>query len=338
MGNRLFTAAVLTTWAASMSWLLFAKILPQMYRGEPPATLAMHDSRPVAWEIEFGGKKCGEAVSQTVDGVLGAKEVHSLVRLRDIPVAQVAPPWMAGLVQSLGGVSLTMRTRAMLDSIGKLSSFNAKIEVNDIPDHVTLSGRVNKGTFVVKARVSGFTKEMEFAWPEDGVLSTELIPDTKLLHASVGRKWVREVYNPFGTPRSPVEMIEAEVMEQVRITHHGDLVNARRIEYRASPTAGVSSDNRLRAELWVSDDGRILRQHAYFVSTKLMFERMDERSSNQIAHDLLELARYAVVDQAERPAEESTASVPTWEAGGGAGFRPIGTEADSPAAHPSGVN
>lgn len=36
MGNRIFVAVVLLLWATTMSWLVFAKILPPFFSGEPP--------------------------------------------------------------------------------------------------------------------------------------------------------------------------------------------------------------------------------------------------------------------------------------------------------------
>ena len=65
MGNRIFVGIVVTLWAGTMSWLMVARILPPFFHGEPPThgTL-VHD--PVCWEIQYGGRPVGHAVSQAV--------------------------------------------------------------------------------------------------------------------------------------------------------------------------------------------------------------------------------------------------------------------------------
>src|SRR6476646_5113269 len=120
MGNRIFVGVVLLLWAGTMSWLMVARILPPFFHGEPPTHGAIV-REPVCWEIEYGGKSVGQAVSQVKKGVLDTTEIHSCIHIKNIEIRELAPQWMGSLVNSLGAVSLEMRSVFMLDSLNNLS-------------------------------------------------------------------------------------------------------------------------------------------------------------------------------------------------------------------------
>jgi hypothetical protein len=98
-----------------------------------------------------------------------------------------------------------------------------------------------------------------------------------------------------------LEILEAEVVEERNIDHRGDRLHARKIEYRSLSTAGVTADNRLRAVVWVADDGMVLRQDVYLMDAKLRFERCLEPRMIKKAADLLDINSVATV-----PVLEST--------------------------------
>src|SRR5437870_914226 len=143
MGNRIFVAVVLVLWASTMSWLVVAKILPPFLTGEPPKHGALEQADPVCWEIECNGRSVGFAVRQAVPGAQSTTEVISRVQLHDIPLREMAPQWMSTVVDNLGSIRLDCRTRLSLDSLGNLSFFETKVQLNDLPLVVKAFGRVN---------------------------------------------------------------------------------------------------------------------------------------------------------------------------------------------------
>ena len=295
MGNKIFVAVVTLLWGATMSWLLVAKILPPFFNGDPPSTGTLLKNQAVAWSIEVDGAPVGYAVSQAVAGALDATEIHSRVSLTSIPLKEIAPHWMANLVQNLGDIQLEMRTRTTIDPLGRLASFDTKVWVNELPSAIRMLGSVREGALQIKLQAGDFKRRFEYPWPKDAWLGRELTPDAKLLQVYVGRKWQREVYSPFSAPQNPIEMVEAEVVEERPILHQGRLVNARLVEYRTLTGAGIAADNRLRSSVWVAEDGTVLRQDAYFMNVRLRFERLDDEQAREMAGSQLDLASEATV-------------------------------------------
>src|SRR6476660_6870416 len=274
MGNRIFVGIVLTLWAGTMSWLMVARILPPFFHGEPPThgTL-VHD--PVCWEIQYGGRQVGHAVSQAVPGAMSTTEIHSRIKIDGIEVRELAPQWMGSLVRSLGAVSLDTRSVFVLDSLNNLSSFTTKVRLNDLPVIMRVRGRVDGAELKLTIQSGDVTHPpVSYPIPSYSSLTSELIPDPKMLQIYVGRKWQQEVYSPF---------------------------RSRKIEYRSLSAAGVTADNRLRAVVWVADDGMVLRQDVYLMDAKLRFERCLEPRMIKTAAVLLDINSVATV-----PVPEST--------------------------------
>lgn len=300
MGNRIFGVVVILLWATTMSWLLTAKILPPMFRGEPPPEDASGKGAPVAWRIVLKDRPCGYAVTQSVDGALNTTEVHTRVVLEEIPIAEIAPRWMVALVNDIGEIRLDMRSRTTLDSFGNLASLETRMSLNDMPSAVRVAGRVTDGKLKIRLRSGDIERRAEYPWRQGGLLAGELAPEAKLLHLEVGKRWRKEVYSPLGAPHHPVELVEAEVVSRESIWIGGTVVDTRRIEFRSVPTAGVSNENRLRAIMWVDLDGRVLRHDAYFMNTKLRFERVSDEESARLAAEELQLDVYATLRTPKR--------------------------------------
>jgi hypothetical protein len=289
MGNRIFTVVVVLLWAATMSWLLVAKILPPFFGGEPPYLGSLERQQPVCWQIVCVDQPVGWAVSQVVPGSMGTTEIHSRVLLEDIPLREMAPQWMGSLVNGLGPIQLDMRNRVALDTLGQLSTFDAKVWLNDAPSVLRMTGRVKDSGLHVQFESGNFTHKVRYATPSKSMLGGELTPDAKLLQMYVGRKWQKEVYSPFRTPNQAVELVQAEVVGEDTIPFEGQLVKTKQVEYRSLESAGVSADDALRARLWVADDGTVLRQDVYLFNVRLRFIRKQDEPSEQRAVELLDL-------------------------------------------------
>jgi hypothetical protein len=289
MGNRIFVAVVLLLWASTMSWLVVEKILPPFFSGEPPAHGVLQENEPVCWQIECAGRHVGYAVRQAVPGAQATTEVHSRVLLKNIPLREMAPQWMSSIVDDLGPIRLDSRTRLMLDSFGTLSSFDTKVQLNDLPLVVKVFGRINGPELQLKFLSGDVSHEVSYPLPGSKLLDGELIPEPKLLQIYVGRKWHVEMFSLFRPPGDALDLIQAEVVAEESILHGGQSTRAKRIEYRSMSAAGVATEQTLRANVWVADDGTVLRQDVYLVNTKLRFERRTDPRAIRLAQKLLDL-------------------------------------------------
>ena len=126
------------------------------------------------------------------------------------------------------------------------------------------------------------------------MLGGDVTPSGRLLPLYEGRKWIQEVYSPFGSPTEPTELILAEVTEPLRLTHDGVNTDVWRVQFRSSEVTGSTDEGRLRADLFVATDGRILKQETHFLGSKITFYRESDEVSAELA-SLLELEKYATM-------------------------------------------
>ena len=301
MGNRIFVGVVVVLWAGTMSWLMVARILPPFFHGEPPTHGVLVRGEPTCREIQYGGKPIGHAVSQAVPGALGTTEIHSRVLLQGIEIKELAPQWMGGLVRVLVEVSLDIRSAFFLDSLNNLTSFTTKVHLNDLPLVMKVQGKVDGAELNLTIQSGDVTHPpVSYPVPSISSLTSDLIPDPKLLQVYVGRKWQQEIYSPFRPPGNSLEIVQAEVVEERLIDHRGERIHARKIEYRSLSAAGVAADNRVHAVVWVADDGTVLRQDVHLMDAKLRFERCTEPQMLKMAEQLLDIDSVATI-AAPRP-------------------------------------
>jgi hypothetical protein len=301
MGNRIFVGVVITLWAGTMSWLMVARILPPFFQGEPPK----HGSlvrEPVCWEIQYGPRVVGYAVSQAVPGALGTTEIHSRITIDNIEIRDLAPQWMGSLVRNLGAVSLDIRSRFELDSLKNLTQFNTRVRLNDLTTVLRVRGKVEGAELKLTVQSGEVTHPVvSYPIPSYSSLASELVPDPKMLQVYVGRTWQQEVYSPFRAPGNSLEVLQAEVVEERKIEHRGKRLNARKIEYRSLSSVGVAADNTLRAVVWVGDDGMVLRQDVHLMNVKLRFERCTEPRMLKKAAKLLDINSVASIPVSHAP-------------------------------------
>ena len=292
MGNKVYIGVVLVLWGASMSWLIGSKILPPFMTGEAPVS-GVESHEPVSWRVCVGDQPIGLAVSQAVAGAEGTVELHSRVVLRQVPLSRMAPRWMATVIQSIDSLKLDMRSRTTLDSLGNLSQFEATVKVNDLPSAIKMRGIVEAGYIRLRLQYGEVTHNQDYPWPKHAILSSKLTPDDRLLSIYTGRRWQKEVYNPFGGPQGAIEVIEAEVTGEDTIMVDEEFVKTRRIEYRSLNTTGVSQEDRVRSTVWVNMEGRVIREEITLMDVKLRFDRCNEQRARGLAKELLELDQYA---------------------------------------------
>ena len=114
MWPRRSSVLVVLFWLATVSWLVSTKILPSLLVGRPPTyqQIAAQDpaqSDVVSWHISLHGRNLGWAstrLERTSDGVV---EFHNRVHLVRLPVAELAPPFLAWLLQRVEGGDEALR-------------------------------------------------------------------------------------------------------------------------------------------------------------------------------------------------------------------------------------
>ena len=243
--------------------------------------------------------------------------------LEDLPLKEMAPQWMSGLVADLGLIRLDSRTRVVLDSFGTFSSFDSKVQLNELPLTVKVHGRVEGSELRVKFVSGDVSHEMSFPLPSTQELGGELIPEPKLPEMYVGRRWQIEMFSLFRPPTDAISLLQAEVVSEEPLRHDGKMVLARRIEYRDLSATGVATEHTLRAVVWAGRDGTVLRQDVLLANARLRFERRDDPEAIRLAGELLDLDTVATLTTPDLYARfrklHGQTSPPQREAVGGGG-------------------
>jgi len=126
-----------------------------------------------------------------------------------------------------------------------------------------------------KVRSGSLTYTTQVYIPNQAALSEALFPDARLSYMYVGRHWQKEVFSPFKSPGTPVELVEAEVVAIESLQLGEEILRVMRIEYRGLPGPGIPEANRLQSVTWVEPkSGMVLRQDVYIANSKLRFERL----------------------------------------------------------------
>lgn len=290
MANRIFISAVVVLWLSSMTWLVTERILPSITGGgQPPITKAYEQGEAVAWRVIWRGNEVGKAASIQLKGVGGSTDLFNRVVLEEFPIMELAPSWLRATVGKLGHMTFDVMTRVEFDPLGKFSSFNSRISLNDMPSILRMSGRVEDSHLKLRVHARELSHRTQIYLPNSETLSEALFPDAKLPYLHIGRSWQEKIYSPFSSPASPVELVEVEVVARETVEYEGDLCPVLRVEYKSLNSTGISSNSRLQGISWVDPkSGDVLRRDVYLGDSKLRFERLSKEEATQAGLDLFE--------------------------------------------------
>jgi hypothetical protein len=292
MANRIFVCAVVALWLGSMSWLAVDKVLPSFHEGEPPLAAGFEPGVPVAWEVTWGSKPVGHAASLRTAGVLNTTNIHSRIVLKDVPLLDLVPALMREVVGDIGNMTFDAHTRLEFDSLDNFSRFHSVVSINHVPSILDLIGEMHGSFLELKVTFGDMVYTPKVPISDRGALSEALFPDSKLPYMYVGRRWHEEVYNPFRSPSSPVETIDAEVTGIESIEFGEKTERVMRVEFRGPPGPGIPEDARLQAEAWVrAKDGLVLRQDVHLANSRLRFERLPQKEADKIGASLFDNGR-----------------------------------------------
>jgi hypothetical protein len=291
MPTRWFNSVVVMFWLATMSWLAVTKVLPPLRVGEPPSyrsILAQNHNAdlPVGWTIRLNNNTLGWAATKVVTRADGMTAIQGRLYLQELPFDELAPGWLSRWLKPIVGVGtleLEARSRVDIDPLGRLTSFETRVQIAEMPDAIRVHGMV-EGTQLHVTLASGDISFKEDRYlPPGAFVGDELQPQATLPGLRVGQSWTMPVYSPLRPHKNPMEVLQATVIGQERIRWNGESTEAMLVVYRSDSGSGLSSRQDPRAKLWVRGNGDVLRQQLMFFNSPLWFERLAEEPSEQLA-------------------------------------------------------
>lgn len=284
MGNRAFLAVVFVLWTCTMGWLVISKVVPPLRVGDPPSyrsTLSTDESI-VCWKLLWNSQPLGWAATKRETNSVGVTEVYNRLLIEELPIDQIAPPWLGALVkQQVGRVDLDARGRLGIDPLGRLSSFDSIVRISDLGDAIRIAGRVEDSQLKFRASVGELSYNKQLALEDRGLVGNEFSPQAALTGLRLGQSWTMCVYSPFRSPNNPLEIVQATVEAQ-EILEWGDedgVVPVWVVVYRSDSGAGISAGTS-RGRAWVCRDtnsqyeGQVLKQEITVLNSRLTFVRM----------------------------------------------------------------
>ena len=301
MFSRWYTAAVLLFWLAAMGWLVKEKILPPLLVGDPPSyrtILAVEPSETeaVGWEILLNGKRLGGATTKTIHLADSINQFECQVTLRDLPLSELTPAWLTAFVKVLdsrrnrteANIDLYSKTTIEVNSLNQPFAFSSMTKFGppalDAGDGTTpqnmelsvaMSGKIEGNTMNVTLRSGELEYHTKIDIPADALMGDILSPQTYLPGLRIGQTWTVPIYSPFRAPTEPLEILHATVERKDPIFWHERIVPALLAVYRGDPGLGLSSNQSVRAQMWVDYDGRVVKQEVWMLSSRLTFVRSD---------------------------------------------------------------
>lgn len=289
------TPIVVVFWSVTSGWLLVEKILPSLLPGSPPGYEVIYASgselRPVAWTVQWNERPIGWAIAETQRTPLGGLLVDSRMHFDRLPLDEVVPPWTRLLVRNVlpkgSGFTFDARGRITIDGAGKLRSFMSIVNVPGSDEQVVLNGVVDGGTARVHVQAGDLRYETSRHLADQLMIGDELSPQATMHGLYEGRRWTVPIYSPLRAANSPIEILHAEVGPEETVYYDGNLVRAHVVSYREDP----SNHREPRCVLWVDRSGRVLKQEAALLGSRLSFLRRSDDAAAELAVTLAEEAR-----------------------------------------------
>jgi hypothetical protein len=282
MERRWFNLVVVLVWLSTTSWLVVAKVLPPLRRGEPPNYWSMYsrdekEQEAVAWDMSVNGNSVGSAVSWLTHQVAEITEVHSHIHFQHIPLAELSPAWMKVLLkQTVEPVEMDAFSKLIIDTLGHLTSFHSILRVPGIADSINISGRVQGSLLRIEVQSNEIAP---IYLPPDALVADELSPQSRLENLHLGQEWTVPVFSPLRPPLNPVDILQARVESRDVLMWDGETVSVFVVVYRAD---SGSAQRDPRAKLWVRDDGTVLKQQVTVLGSRLVFTRLSGDQAKEL--------------------------------------------------------
>lgn len=294
MNSRWFNISVFALWLTTMSWLVIVKIMPSLMVGDPPdqvATLsAQAEEETVGYEVHWEEDRIGHALIRADRMESGATLIDGQVHFDRLPIRRIFPE---ALLELLGlnstvpdEIELAARNQALFQAGGGLQRFESTVSLDPTISVVKIEGFVAGEILILTIRSGGVTYETRRPLPQRAMISDGLMPQTRMLGLSEGRRWTVEVYSPLRPRTSPMEIMQAEVVGRDFITWNGRVENVWLVVYRGDPGSSLARAGKEHAWLWVRDDGVVLQHRISVLDGSLTFLRMPEDQSRDLEQSI----------------------------------------------------
>ncbi len=296
MYPRWFHFAVVALWLTSMGWLVTTKVLPSFLVGQPPSystiLAAQREDLPVGWNIDWNGRPLGWAVSFTQGLPQDITEVRSLVHFDELPIEELIPDWLRGMLPPLEHEHLRLpvesQSSLVFDPLGRLSRFESSVGLAREQPFVRMRGTVDGAKMALWVRVGDLPPfDAEVPVPRDALLGDALSPQSRLPGLRERQSWTVESYSPLRPPNSPKELLYANVESRQPFFWKGRKLDTLLVVYRTDAAEAVGGAGGVRAKLWVQPDGTVMKQQMVFFRSTLTFLRMDDREAAPLAARIL---------------------------------------------------
>jgi hypothetical protein len=294
MYSRTFSTTVCLFWLVAMIWLVSQKVLPSLRTGPPPnynAILAAQKQNPVVgWRLEFNKRELGWALSETKPQENGMTEIESRVHFNELPLAEMTSI-MARMFNRLvenshPKLAFDARSSLLIDPLGKLVRLDSTLRVNGFPDPVRIQGVVEGSQMLVSIDFRDFSTKKEIYLPENAIVGDALSPQSQLPNLCEGQTWTAPSFSPFRSASAPMEIQIAEVEGRELITWNDQIIDSWLVVYRNDPGRGFRNSQSAKDKLWVSDDGRVLKQQSNIFDSTLTVTRMTDEESRKLAEEM----------------------------------------------------
>ncbi len=293
MNTLWYNCVVVTSWLAAMGWLISAKVLPSLRIGQPPSYQSILRSQRedplIGWRVLCNESEIGWALSLTKELADGMTRVDNVVYLQRIPLGELLPKWLQGLLLPSGvdprqiRLEMDVRSEALFDPLSRLINFSSHVRFPPFAESVRVQGRADEGKLMLDIRYGELRQELEVPLPRSTLFGDTSSPTAKLPGLRQGQRWTLQVYSPFASPHQPVEILEAQVEALDRIAWAGEVHPVWVVVFRSEPGKGASRTVTPRGRLWVRPDGTVLRQEAQILSAKLSFIRLPNAEAAKLA-------------------------------------------------------
>jgi hypothetical protein len=322
MESRLFNTTVVVVWLSAMSWLVVAKVLPPLRRGDPPNYASVYSQagqfgQTIHWNVLLDRKQVGRARTVITPADGGVTEVSSEVSFHRLPLAQLAPAWvralMGGPLRAMDNLGVRATSRLEIDALGRLSTFRSEMSASGMNfdmDPIIVDGIVKGSVLHVRLRNGSSVTEFERPLPSDALLGDEMSPLARMPGLRLGQQWTVPVMGPLSPAGKPCEILQAKVESAEQLVWNDQRETVLVVVYRQDEGALSRPLDAPRARLYVRpSDGLVLRQDANLYGTVLSFVRSSPMP-REAAEVKLNLERWAKALQDLELSLEGESSAP----------------------------
>ncbi|MEK6270700.1 MAG: hypothetical protein N2B57_08100 [Planctomycetales bacterium] len=305
MSIRFYQVAVVCFWISTTTWLLLTKVMPVLYRGEPPnhhaATVSqLIDNLPVIWDLKWNFHSVGWAANHVVQSPEGQLELLSRLQFSDWPKADAATSsWILEQLSNWGGHSgnlyLQLTNRSLLDENHQLKELKSSIYLVEEPKAkdapwMEIQGTVDGNTLMLSFHLGDrMLGERSIPLRPHSLISSEISPHGYMPRLRIRQSWTTYQISPLRPPTSPQGTIVATVERYDPMIWNGRLVETLLVVYRKDEGSGSRSADEYLGRLWVRpDNGMVLKQEIILLGSRFTLQRREDEAAKIFARDLQE--------------------------------------------------